>query len=103
MYPYHFVDQAPDLNALGLSHVEMMATALRGTPGTVNLSRGGVSVTLYEQRVEALREAMLLFDVDADAVQIIDGFPGGRGMPSRRARDGIEAQRGEGYRQRATN
>ncbi len=103
VYPYHFVDQAAELNMLGLSHVQRLATALRATPGTVNLPRGDVSVALYEQRVESLREALRHFDVDADAVEVIDDFPGGRGMPAARVRSGIEAQRDERYRQRGTN
>ena len=86
LYDYHFVDGQVRLTPLGRRDARILATHYRGTKWDLNLKQGKASEELYQQRMNAIAIMMKANGVELADLTIIDGFPGGQGMPSTDAR-----------------
>jgi hypothetical protein len=82
IYPYHFVANSDQLNALGRREVYLLTQHYRDHPGALNVRRGPENDDLYQSRVDAVRLAMTDGGVAANRLNIEDGMPGGDGLPA---------------------
>ena len=81
LYPYHFVDNAAQLNDLGLRDLTVLAEHYQENPGPLNVRRGKTPDALYDARVAAVRAALADAGVHAK-IDVGDALPGGQDMPS---------------------
>ncbi len=84
IFPYHFVVDGDQLNALGRSDLGVLAAHFKETPGPLNVRRAGASEDLYKARVAAVMAFLGEQGVNPDRVRIGDAVPGGPGMASDR-------------------
>jgi hypothetical protein len=82
LYPYHFVQNADQLNELGKRDLSILAGHFKDYPGQLNVRREGASDELYKARVSYVADELAKSGVGADRVSISDGMPGGSGMAS---------------------
>lgn len=87
IYPYDFEPDGSRLNELGRYRVSVLASALRGGTGPMemNVRRVDESDPLYKARVASVQEAMRTAGVDVSRLTIGDGLPGGDGASADRA------------------
>ena len=86
LYDYHFVDGAVRLTPLGRRDARILANHYKGTEWELNLKQGRASDQLYEQRMNAIVIMMKANGIALADLTIIDGVPGGQGVPSTDAR-----------------
>ena len=79
LFPYHFVVNGSDLNALGSRDLSVLVAHCREYPGQLNVRRGDADDGLYRQRVKTVREALAAGGVDTARVKIADAPAGGEG------------------------
>jgi hypothetical protein len=88
VYPYHFAADGAELNALGLRHLEALASGSRlarpDRPLRVNVSRGEAAADLYEARVTEVRARLEAAGVEPERVTFVDEVPGGKGISTER-------------------
>ena len=72
VYAYHFRADSAELNALGVTELEVLAEHLATAQGTLHVPRGDQPPALYEQRVTAIRAHLAARGVSGD-VRIVDG------------------------------
>ena len=82
MYPYHFVVNGAQLNALGELDIEVLIRHFGGNPGEIALRREDTPSFLYLARLQTIQEKLLAAGIPQDKIKISDGMPGGDGMPS---------------------
>lgn len=82
MYPYHFVKNTTELNELGQRDLAVLISHLAQYGGYLNIRRQDASEDLYKGRVDVVRESLQEAGVDMKRINILDGMPGGSGMPS---------------------
>ncbi len=93
VYPYHFEPGTAAFTDLGDRAVEMLAGAYRGVPVEINVIRGDASPDLYRLRVQAVRQKLLDAGLNASALTLSDGLPGGPGIPSEYVADFLGANK----------
>jgi len=81
LFPYHFVVNGSDLNALGGRDLGVLVAHYRQYPGQLNVRRGDADGALYQRRVKAVQEALAGGGVDVARVMIADAPAGGEGRP----------------------
>ena len=86
LYDYHFVDGSVRLTPIGRRDARILARHYRGTSWELNLKQGSASDALYQERLSAVADLMHSNGVVLSDLTIIDGVPGGSGMPSTDAR-----------------
>ncbi len=84
LYPYHFIDDSAELNALGKHDLAVLAEHFNKYAGRLNIRRGSESAELYAVRLEAIVETLKQGGVVDKPISISDGLPGGEGMGSER-------------------
>ena len=85
LYPYHFVQNSAELNALGTMDLAVLADHYRLYPGELGIRRGNTRAELYDARVKAVRESLAMAGVDTSRMKVgTDSLPGGEGMASER-------------------
>ena len=85
LYPYHFVENSAELNALGTMDLSVLADHYRLYPGELGIRRGRTRAELYDARVKAVRESLGMAGVDTSRMKILsDSLQGGEGMASER-------------------
>lgn len=84
LYPYHFVDDSAELNALGEHDLAILAEHFKKYAGKLNVRRGPETAQLYAARLGAAAEALKQAGVVDKPISISDGLPGGEGMGSER-------------------
>lgn len=82
LYPYHFVQYGSDLNDLGKRDVHILARHYQNNPGPLNVNQGDAPASLYQARVQTVKDAMVMNGVAANRLTIADEMPGGEGLPS---------------------
>jgi hypothetical protein len=82
VFPYHFVNNAAQLNELGKRDVAILAGHFMKYAGDLNIRRHNTPADLYEARVNAVVERLQEAGVDIERINIADGMPGGSGMAS---------------------
>jgi hypothetical protein len=92
VYPYHFELNSSELNELGAYEVGVMARSGAHRALNVHLARGDASDTLYQARMNVLRDALIDGGADANMLAINDTRPGGEGMSSERVRFNAERE-----------
>jgi hypothetical protein len=85
LYPYHFMDNSPELNPVGERDVKVLADVLRRRPGEINVRHGSEPADLYEARVQTVTQLLTKFGVSASSIRVGDKPPGGEGVASERA------------------
>ena len=86
LYDYHFVDGAVRLTPVGRRDARILARHYKGTKWELNLKQGRISDELYQRRLSAIAIMMKANGVVLSDLTIVDGVPGGQGMPSTDAR-----------------
>ena len=87
VYPYHFVPDAAELNALGQRDVSVLAAHLREHAGSLVVNRGSATQQLHDARVKAVLAALEQEGVPANQVAVREGLPGGDGLSTLRVID----------------
>ena len=82
LYPYHFVKDSEKLNKLGQRDLSILAKRLTNKDGQLNIRRDGISKSLYQARLAYVAGQLQQAGIDPARVNLSDGMPGGRGMPS---------------------
>ena len=82
VYPYHFVNNSPQLNDLGHRDLAVLIQHYTDNPGIINIQQGSADSALYQQRTQMVYESLLQGGVAEEKIQIASGMPGGEGMAS---------------------
>jgi hypothetical protein len=82
LYAYHFARGGSALNELGLRDLDILAAHFKENPGELNVRPGDASASLYEARVNEVRNTLAKAGVARDRVTLARGLPGGDGMPA---------------------
>ncbi|MHC4457655.1 MAG: hypothetical protein ACYS0I_11310 [Planctomycetota bacterium] len=82
LFPYHFVNNAAELNELGQRDMGVLTKNFLKNPGKLNIRRNDCSMELYRARVKFVLDVLKDAGIDAEQIRISDGMPGGAGMPS---------------------
>ena len=82
LYPYHFVNNSPQLNGLGQRDLSVLVQHFQDNPGQLILQQGGTEERLYQSRFQTVYEKLLVGGIPDGKIQISDGMPGGDGMAS---------------------
>ena len=86
LYDYHFEAGGSRLTPVGRRDALTMARHYRGTDWELSVRPGSAGPELYAARVKVVRELMQRQGVGGDELVIIDGTPGGAGLPASDAR-----------------
>jgi hypothetical protein len=84
LYPYHFENASNELNELGHAEVAVLTNSYDGRKLTVHLARGGASDELYQDRVNAVRQAFIDAGANGNMIAFDDKLSGGNGMSTDR-------------------
>jgi hypothetical protein len=82
LYPYHFVNNSPQLNTLGERDLSVLIEHFKDNPGRINVQQGGIDSSLYQSRTQTVYEKMLAGGIPDTKIQIASGMPGGEGISS---------------------
>lgn len=82
LFPYHFVNNSAQLNALGERDLAVLAAHFRQNPGKIVLVQGQTEPLLYQSRAQTVYEKLLQAGIPNEKIQIGSGFAGGEGIPS---------------------
>lgn len=82
LYPYHFGQNAAELNELGQRDLAVLARHFKDHPGVLNINKGETSAELYDARVAHVLSELQRAGVETARMSVSDGMPGGTGMPS---------------------
>jgi hypothetical protein len=82
LYPYHFVNNSPNLNDLGQRDLSVLVQHFQDNPGQLILQQGGTESLLYQSRAQTVYESLLQGGIPDGKIQISDGMPGGNGIAS---------------------
>ncbi len=82
LYAYHFAEGKDVLNDLGRYDLKVLADHFCELGISVNVQRGSETMELYEARMRAVAKFLADAGVPANRVQIVQGLPGGPGLPS---------------------
>jgi len=80
LYPYHFINDSPNLNDLGMRDLSILAKHFKDNPGQLNVSHQNANEALYAQRTSFIAEQLNKSGVDMSKIIISDGMPGGSSM-----------------------
>jgi len=80
LFPYHFIENAAELNELGQRDLAIIAKHFIEHPGCLNIRQNNIQADLYEARVRVVRDKLKEAGVNAERINIADGMPGGSGM-----------------------
>jgi hypothetical protein len=84
IYPYHFKTNGSQLNELGVRDVETLSRYFTANPGRLSVRRANTEASLYDARVQVVREALASRGVDVARITIEDGHAGGDGATPER-------------------
>ena len=84
LFPYQFVQNSPRLNELGEAQMELLSVHYRENPGELSIRKGNASDSLYDSRIEMVRNFLGAAFVDMGRMTIEDAAPGGDGASSER-------------------
>jgi len=84
LFPYHFIENAAELNELGQRDLTILARHFMENPGCLNVRQDNIPADLYEARVSLVREKLKQAGVKTDRINISDDMPGGSGITSER-------------------
>ena len=82
LYPYHFVNNAAELNELGLRDIAVLSAHFARNPGQLNIRHDNVSTDLYVDRINFVLDKLKEAGINTKQIDITDGMPGGSGMTS---------------------
>jgi hypothetical protein len=102
LFPYHFGENAVELNELGQRDLAVLAKHFTEHPGCLNIRRNSISEDLYEARVSMVRDKLKEAGVNIDRINISDGMPGGSGMTSERVVTILEKEQQKAPRAKTT-
>jgi hypothetical protein len=82
LYPYHFGQEAAELNDLGQRDLAVLARYFKEHPGVLNINKGDAQNDLYDARVAHVLSQLQNSGVETARMSVSNGMPGGTGMPS---------------------
>ena len=82
LYPYHFVNNSPQLNDLGQRDLSVLVQHFQDNPGQLTLQQGGTESLLYQSRAQTVYEKLLAGGIPDGKIRITDGMAGGDGIAS---------------------
>ena len=82
LFPYHFVNNSPQLNELGDNDLTILIEHFTENPGQLNIRQGEVSDEIYQIRIKIVLEKMKDAGIDKKEINVSDDMPGGSGMSS---------------------
>jgi hypothetical protein len=85
LFPYHFVNDCPELTELGMRDVRVLAEHYRDCSGTLRIRQGGVSPQLYQARRAHVADVLCNLGVPRDRVKMTDLPAAGEGLTSTEA------------------
>jgi outer membrane protein OmpA-like peptidoglycan-associated protein len=80
--------RAPESDEVGMQedrHAVFQVAELADYPVEFNVKQGDASDQLYDLRKKSVRSFLQANGIDTDLIQIVDGLPGGDGMPTQQA------------------
>ena len=86
LYDYHFVEGDVRFTPIGRRDARILARHYKGAKWELNLKQGRASDELYQRRMNAVAMMMKSNGVALADLTIVDGVPGGQGVPSADAR-----------------
>ena len=95
LYPYHFVNNSPQLNGLGQRDLSVLVQHFQENPGQLILQQGGTEERLYQSRFQTVYEKLLVGGIPDGKIQITDGMPGGDGIASNSIIEILETEKTE--------
>jgi nucleotide-binding universal stress UspA family protein len=84
LFDYHFVQDSATLNKLGEHDLGLLAAHYKERPGTLYVRQGDTEAEQYEARVNEIKRRLVEAGVDKERIKVVDGLPGGDGMPMTR-------------------
>jgi len=84
IFPYHFVQNASELNELGQRDLQVLAEHYREYPGRLNVRSGEAPEELYRARIKTVLAFLRDAGVDTAPINVGDDLPGGDDMSSER-------------------
>jgi hypothetical protein len=84
LFPYHFVENAAELNELGQRDLAALATHFVKHAGHLNVRRHNTPADLYEARLKVVHGKLQEAGIEMERMSISDDMPGGSGVPSER-------------------
>jgi outer membrane protein OmpA-like peptidoglycan-associated protein len=84
----NFDATAPESDEAGMQkdrHAVFQVAELRDYPVNLNVKQGDASDQLYDLRKKSVRSFLQAHGVDTDKLTLVDGLPGGDGIPSQQA------------------
>jgi hypothetical protein len=100
LYPYHFVNNSAQLNALGNRDLSVLIQHFQENPGQINVPQGSTESLLYQSRAQTVYEKLLVGGIPDEKIQISGGMPGGDGIASNSIIEILETEKTtevEGY------
>ncbi len=82
LFPYHFVNNAAELNELGDNDLKVLIKHFMKNPGKLNIRQNEVSDEIYQARVDFVLKKIKDAGIDRKKISISDNMPGGPGMSS---------------------
>jgi len=82
LYPYQFIANSAELNALGARDATVLASHYKEYPGRLNVRRGPESDALYRKRVAKVVDYLRIRGVATDKIKVEDKLAGGDGIAS---------------------
>ena len=82
LYPYHFVNNAAELNELGMRDIAVLSAHFAENPGQLNIRHGNIPTDLYAGRINFVLDKLKEAGINTKQVNITDGMPGGSGITS---------------------
>ena len=82
LYPYHFVNNSVELNVIGMRDLSVLIEHFQQNPGEISIQKGDIEDILYQARGQLVSEKLIEAGIPQDKINIVDGMPGGDGVPS---------------------
>jgi len=92
LFPYHFETNSAELNELGRQDLTVLAEYAQRHSGKLTVKQGNAPDELYRERLQAVMRMLADSGVKTDRVTLVDGTPGGEGMPAGTVRQIIEGR-----------
>ena len=81
LYPYHFVAGNDTLEGIGRHDLRIIVDHYRDQGVPLNVNRGEASEQIYDARVRTVAKFIADCGVPDNRIQIVQGRPGGPGLP----------------------
>jgi hypothetical protein len=92
LYPYHFVKNSAQMNALGERDLSVLIQHFQENPGQITLYQGNTESLLYQSRAQTVSEKLLQGGIPDEQIRFVSGMPGGDGIASNTVIEILDAE-----------